>query len=108
MADVVQTVKPFEALLSKRGTDLPRPRFGDPRKSAELISFYAGFPDPASLPAREVAAATVRALAKDGQWALQYGSPTGYSGLIDVLISKLKRDQGIVATHGNILITAGG
>jgi 2-aminoadipate transaminase len=108
MAQVVQSAKPFEGLLSKRGRDLPGPRFGDPRKSAELISFYAGFPDPASLPAGEVAAATVRALEKDGQWALQYGSPTGYSGLIDVLLEKLKRDQGIDARPENILITAGG
>ncbi|MDQ3044877.1 MAG: aminotransferase class I/II-fold pyridoxal phosphate-dependent enzyme, partial [Chloroflexota bacterium] len=108
MAQVVHTAKPFHALLSKRGTDLPGPRIGDPRKSAELISFYAGFPDPASLPAEEVAAATTRALARDGQWALQYGSPTGYSGLIDVLLAKLERDQGIGAKRENILITAGG
>ena len=98
----------LEALLSKRGKDLPGPRIGDPRKSAELISFYAGFPDPASLPAREVAEATVRAMEKDGSWALQYGNSTGFPGLVDVLLAKLKRDQGIEAGRENVLITAGG
>lgn len=98
----------LQALLSKRGQDLPGPRVGDPRKSAELISFYAGFPDPASLPAADVAKATVRAMEKDGAWALQYGNSTGYQGLVDVLLAKLKRDQGIVAARENVLITAGG
>ncbi len=98
----------LQTLLSKRGKDLPGPRVGDPRKSAELISFYAGFPDPASLPAREVADATVRAMEKDGSWALQYGNSTGYQGLVDVLLAKLKRDQGIDARRENVLITAGG
>src|SRR5690349_19372389 len=83
------------ALLSNRGKDLPGPRIGDPRKSAELISFLAGFPDPGSLPAAAVAEATVRAMERDGRWALQYGSTTGYPGLVDVLIEKLRRDQGI-------------
>ncbi|MDP9368980.1 MAG: PLP-dependent aminotransferase family protein, partial [Chloroflexota bacterium] len=98
----------LQALLSKRGKDLPGPRVGDPRKSAELISFFAGFPDPASLPAGDVAAATVRAMEKDGSWALQYGNSTGYQGLVDVLLAKLKRDQGINAGRENVLITAGG
>ena len=110
MAQATTTGSPrnLEALLSKRAADLPGPRFGDPRKSAELISFFSGFPDPGSLPAAEVAAATVRALEKDGQWALQYGNWAGYQGLVDVLLAKLKRDQGIVAGRENVLITAGG
>ncbi len=110
MAQVPTTASPpnLQELLSRRASDLPAPRIGDPRKSAELISFFAGFPDPGSLPADEVAAATVRALAKDGQWALQYGNGTGYPGLVDVLLAKLKRDQGIEAGRENVLITAGG
>ncbi len=98
----------LDALLSHRGKAVPEDTTGNPRKSAELISFYAGFPDPASLPVAEVAAATVRALEKGGRWALQYGSATGDAGLIEVLLRKLERDQGIVAGHENILITAGG
>jgi 2-aminoadipate transaminase len=72
------------------------------------ISFAFGFPDPASLPADEVSAATARALAARGQAALQYGDYAGYSGLIDALLEKLERDQEIRARRENILITAGG
>lgn len=77
-------------------------------RTGERISFAFGFPDPASLPAAEVAAATSQALAERGRTALQYGDNTGYSGLIDALIAKLKRDQGIEATRENIIVTAGG
>jgi 2-aminoadipate transaminase len=72
------------------------------------INFVFGFPDPASLPADDVAAATTRALAARGHAALQYGDNVGYSGLIDTLLAKLARDQGITAKRENILITAGG
>ncbi len=74
----------------------------------ERISFVFGFPDPASLPAAEVAAASTRTLAQRGRTALQYGDNAGYSGLIDALIEKLARDQGITAKRENVLITAGG
>ena len=67
-----------------------------------------GFPDPASLPADEVAAVTTRVLGERGRAALQYGDNVGYSGLIDALLAKLARDQGIHARRENILITAGG
>jgi 2-aminoadipate transaminase len=77
-------------------------------KAGERISFAFGFPDPASLPAAEVAAATAETLAERGRTALQYGDNAGYSGLIDELIAKLKRDQGINASRENLLITAGG
>ena len=74
----------------------------------QRISFSFGFPDPASLPADEVAAVTTRVLGQRGRAALQYGDYVGYSGLIDGLIAKLSRDQGIQARRENILITAGG
>ena len=72
------------------------------------ISFIFGFPDPASLPAAEVASTTTQVLNERGRAALQYGDNAGYSGLIDALIAKLARDQGIRASRENILITAGG
>jgi 2-aminoadipate transaminase len=74
----------------------------------QRISFSFGFPDPASLPAAQIAAVTSDVLARRGQTALQYGDNTGYSGLIDALLAKLERDQGIHAGRENILITAGG
>jgi 2-aminoadipate transaminase len=77
-------------------------------EAGRSISFVFGFPDPASLPAQEVAAATTRALSKRGRAALQYGDNAGYSGLIDALLAKLARDQGIQANREKVLITAGG
>jgi 2-aminoadipate transaminase len=110
MAPVTLPAAPasLDSLLSLRGQDLPSPRIGDPRKAANIISFVFGFPDPASLPAKSVGQATVRAMEKDGQWALQYGKATGDPGFVDVLLAKLRRDQGIQAGPENVLVTAGG
>lgn len=94
-------------LLSERAKRFGPARLGNPRASASKISFLAGFPDPASLPKADVIEATRVALEREGEWALQYGSSRGYPGLIDELVKKLARDQGIKATADNILITNG-
>lgn len=108
MAQVAERSTRIQALLSKRAADLPsKPRL-DATQAANLISFTYGFPDPASLPADEVAAATVRALSARGHEALQYGDAKGYVGLIDELTKKLNRDQGLSARRENVLLTAGG
>ena len=96
-------------LFSRRARQVaPSPLLQGMDGVGQRISFIFGFPDPASLPADEVAAVTTRVLAARGQAALQYGDNAGYSGLIDALLVKLARDQGIRATRENILITAGG
>lgn len=98
----------LSALLSQRARNLPgTPQMVNDGKAVERISFSYGFPDPASLPADEVAAATTSILARAGDRALQYGTATGVPDLIDVLLAKLKRDQGIDAGPENVLITAG-
>jgi 2-aminoadipate transaminase len=74
---------------------------------SDRINFTGGFPDPESLPAGRIAAATARAMEKNGKWALQYGAAVGYAGLIDQLRAKLSRDNGVTAERENILITAG-
>jgi 2-aminoadipate transaminase len=74
---------------------------------SDRINFTGGFPDPESLPAARIAAATARAMEKNGKWALQYGAAVGYAGLIDQLRTKLSRDNGVTAERENILITAG-
>ncbi len=109
----VQTRNPrhadFDALLSRRarraGTE---PLLQGMDHVGHRISFSFGFPDPASLPADEVSVITTRVLGERGRAALQYGDYVGYSGLIDALIAKLSRDQGIQARRENVLITAGG
>ncbi len=98
----------LDELYSQRGRNVSPPRVGDPSKSAEMISFIYGFPDPESLPAKSVADAAVRALEANGQWALQYGATMGAKPLVDVLLEKLARDQGIIAKPENVMITSGG
>ncbi|HUZ02979.1 MAG TPA: PLP-dependent aminotransferase family protein [Thermomicrobiaceae bacterium] len=94
-------------LLSQRAQRSGSGRLGDPRGSAAFISFVAGFPDPASLPKSDVAESTRIALERDGEWVLQYGAARGYARLVDELLKKLKRDQGIAAGPENLLITYG-
>jgi 2-aminoadipate transaminase len=98
----------MDDLYSARARRAGAGQLGDPRNSAGKISFFAGFPDPASLPKADIAEATRVALERDGEWALQYGATQGFPGLIEELLKKLKRDQGIDATPANILITNGG
>ncbi len=98
----------LDGLYSRRGRNVSPPRVGDPSKSIDMISFIYGFPDPDSLPTGTVAEAAVKALSENGKWALQYGSTMGVKSLVDVLIEKLERDQGIKAKPENVMITAGG
>lgn len=98
---------PLESLISRRARDLPGLRMGDPRKSAEIITFYAGFPDRDSLPKASVIEATKAALEAEGEWALQYGHGLGNRNLAQILLDKLRRDFGIQASEDQILITAG-
>ncbi|MDF2760889.1 MAG: aminotransferase, class [Thermomicrobiales bacterium] len=99
----------LDALLSRRARQVgTEPLLHGMDRVGQRISFSFGFPDPASLPADEVAAVTTHVLGERGRAALQYGDYVGYSGLIDALITKLARDQGIHARRENVLITAGG
>jgi 2-aminoadipate transaminase len=97
----------FNALLSRRAANLPGRPLLESAAPVDRISFTFGFPDAASLPAQQVADATARVLAAQGDQALQYGDHRGYAGLIDVLRDKLARDQGIDAARENMLVTAG-
>ena len=100
-------VSPLESLISRKGANLPGMRVGDPRKSAEIISFFAGFPDRDSLPAASVIEATRTALEAEGEWALQYGHGLGNRNLAEILLNRLRGDFGIEASSDQILITAG-
>lgn len=103
----VVSPSPFDTLLSRRAQNLPGLRMGDPRKSAELISFFAGFPDRDSLPSNTVITATKRVLEREGEWALQYGHGLGNRKLAALVREKLDRDFGIKAVDDQVLITAG-
>ncbi|MGN6759648.1 MAG: PLP-dependent aminotransferase family protein [Thermomicrobiales bacterium] len=94
-------------LLSERARQSQDNRGGG-RQRPGLISFSFGYPDPERLPLAGVAEAATRALSTHGQWPLQYGPTLGYEGLLDLLVEKLGRDQGIACTRENLILTAGG
>ncbi len=98
---------PLASLYSERARRFGEHSMGDPRDSAALISFFAGFPDPGSLPRSDIAEATRVALERTGEWALQYGRSAGDPELVRELLAKLKRDQGIEAGTENVIITNG-
>ena len=79
----------------------------NPKGIADLISFGGGYPDASTLPIADIIETTRVTLERDGQWALQYAFGTGVPELVEQLLKKLKRDQGIEATSENILITNG-
>lgn len=108
LTSVTEPARSYEQLYSRRGREAPRPRIGDPHESANMVTFLYGFPDAGSLPKRSVAEAAVRALETEGEWALQYGKTTGAPCLVEALLDKLRRDQGIIARPENVMITAGG
>ncbi|MBC8249238.1 MAG: PLP-dependent aminotransferase family protein [Anaerolineales bacterium] len=51
--------------------------------------------------------ATERALRARGRLALQYGPEQGYGPLLDYLIGKVERDEGLRITRANIMLCAG-
>ncbi len=92
-----------QELLSERARNLSDNRPQPARPG--VISFAAGFPDPASLPFDGIAAATNRAMTTHGEGPLQYGPAFGYAGLLDLLVEKLGRDQGVKYPGGTRIPT---
>lgn len=81
---------------------------GSGRLVGNTVAYLSGgLPDPRELPRDSVIEATAAALNVEGEWALQYGPSAGDPNLIEALIEKLDRDQGIQARPENVLITAG-
>jgi 2-aminoadipate transaminase len=74
---------------------------------AEAISFVYGFPDPDSFPIGDLIAACQTALREKGRTALQYGPTRGYGPLLDYLLAKFQRDEGLTLDRENLLISAG-
>jgi 2-aminoadipate transaminase len=74
---------------------------------AGAIPFVYGHPDPDLLPVEKIITATERALRTRGRLALQYGPEQGYGPLLDVLIGKVERDEGLRLTRASIMLCAG-
>jgi len=71
------------------------------------IPFVYGHADPDLLPVEKIIAATERALRARGRLALQYGPEQGYGPLLDYLIGKIERDEGLRIALDNIMLCAG-
>ena len=76
-------------------------------RPAGAILFVYGLPDPDLLPVEKIIAATERALRARGRLALQYGPEQGYGPLLDYLIGKVERDEGLRVARANIMLCAG-
>lgn len=72
-----------------------------------LLSFIYGMPDPEAFPIEPLIASTEEALRKRGRVALQYGPTRGYRALLDYLIEKFRREEGLSLSRENLLISAG-
>jgi 2-aminoadipate transaminase len=72
------------------------------------ISLIFGHPDPTTLPVDGLRAATEAVLrGPRARLALQYGSVQGTPALIDYLVGKLNREEGLDLTHDNLMLVAG-
>ncbi len=72
------------------------------------ISLVFGHPDPAILPVDGLRAATEAVLCSpQARLALQYGPQQGTPALIDYLLKKLNREEGLGLTGDNLMLVAG-
>src|SRR5947209_18714016 len=72
------------------------------------IPLMLGHPDPATLLTPELHNAMQQLLSSPQAYrALQYGPEQGTQSLIDVLIEKIKREQGLAVQPNNLMIVAG-
>lgn len=76
--------------------------------SPGIISLVFGHPDAQTLPVEELDAAVASMLkGLRGRLALQYGPEQGPPALLNVLIDRLRRQQGLDLARENLMITAG-
>ena len=72
------------------------------------ISLLLGHPDPATLLTPEMRNAMQRVISSPQAYtALQYGPEQGTRGLIDFLVEKINREQGLSIQPGNLMVVAG-
>ena len=82
----------------------PRPATAGGRAA---ISFAYGLPDPALFPTEALNAATGIVLREHSDRALQYGAGQGLPQLINVLVERINRAEGLAIRPDECMITAG-
>lgn len=75
--------------------------------SPDVISLAGGNPDPALFPNDELADIAGEILRKMPIQSLQYGKTEGYPQLIEKIVERLSRVEGIDCSNDSIIITAG-
>src|SRR3954454_567723 len=73
-------------------------------------NFIGGHNDPDHVPVGKLVAAAHAVLTREGATLAMYGlssGPLGYKPLRDFLVTKLRRDAGIVCSADEILVTSG-
>lgn len=74
----------------------------------DTISLVYGHPDANTLPVAELLAAAQAVLqGQKATIALQYGPLQGCPDLIDSIVERLNRQEGLALSHDNVMITAG-
>jgi len=99
----------YEALFATRAIPEGAPAMDLSHKGdgPPPIDFSYGLPDPKSFPVKELIEATDRVLEREGEQALQYGPTRGHDGLLQVLVDKLQREEGIATDKKNLMLTNG-
>ncbi len=72
----------------------------------KIISFAGGLPSPDSFPVREIAEASSKVMAKDGENALQYSTTEGYAPLREYVAKRYSK-KGISVSANDIMIVNG-
>src|SRR5512140_1348253 len=75
--------------------------------TTNTISLLLGHPDPSTLMTPEMQDSIQSMLVAQSVRALQYGPEQGTQGLIQFLVDKLNREQGLNITPRNLMIVAG-
>ncbi|HVO41974.1 MAG TPA: hypothetical protein VMT34_05100, partial [Aggregatilineales bacterium] len=75
--------------------------------TTNTISLLLGHPDPSTLMTPEMQEAIQSMLASQSYRALQYGPEQGTQGLINFLVEKLNREQGMSIGPRHVMIVAG-
>ncbi len=85
-------------------TNIPQPQGTAPG----VISLLLGHPDPETLLPAELREAMQRVLTSPYAYTgLQYGAEQGVQSLIEVLVGKINREQGLALQPANVMIVAG-
>jgi len=73
----------------------------------KVISFAGGLPNPELFPVKDLADATAKVLAEDGDEALQYSTTEGYLPLRQYIAERYSKKKGLEVEPDEILITNG-